>query len=237
LREYLGPLGEGIESYPWNEFSVIRGHWYVELNCNWKVMRDAFIEAYHASFIHPKILRNSTYDARNPFGRFLDISLFGRHGRMSVYKSPDYQMTPTRELLSNYNIPVEEFQLPPLMNEDDLPHWHQDIEMIFPNICLDPGGGRYGGFYTHTFWPVAIDRTLYELDLYHPAPRTAAQRVNVEYARMLLRDAALEDFGNAEKAQVMLNSGARTHMILSNQEIVIRHQLKIMEDEINRVRS
>lgn len=234
LREYLGELGEGIEAYPWSEFSVVRGHWSVELNCNWKVMRDAFVEAYHASFIHPKILRNSTYDGRNPYSHFLDISLFGRHARMSVYKSPDYQMTPTRDLLSRYPVSVDEFELPPLMNEGNLPNWHQDIEMFFPNIVLDPGGGRYGGFYTHSFWPLTIDTTLYELDLYHPAPDTAAQRVGIEYARILLRDAALEDFGNAEKAQVMLASGARSHMVLSSQEIVIRQQLQVMEDEIGK---
>jgi glycine betaine catabolism A len=234
LTEYLGELGRGIENYPWNEFSQLRGHWQAELRCNWKVARDAFVEAYHAGFIHRKILRNSTYDARNPYGHFLDITLYGRHASMSVYKSPEYQMTPTRELLSRYTVPVEPFEIPPGMNPSGSEYWHQDIEMVFPNIVLDPGGGRYGGYYSHTFTPITAGTCLYELDLYHPTPTTAAQRVGLEYARVLLRDAALEDFGNCEKAQIMLASGAHDVMNLSIQELVIRQQLDVVETEIQR---
>ena len=66
-----------------------------------------------------------------------------------------------------------------------------------------------GTYLTHHFWPLAPDRTLWEVKTYFPDARNAAQRFSQEYSKVLLREALLEDASTLEATQSMLASGAK----------------------------
>jgi phenylpropionate dioxygenase-like ring-hydroxylating dioxygenase large terminal subunit len=71
LREYLGPLVAALDPY---QFEDCRFRWYktVIVPCNWKVVVDAFNEAYHAPATHPWVFK---YGAPMSYTR-----AFGIHG-------------------------------------------------------------------------------------------------------------------------------------------------------------
>ena len=66
--------------------------------------------------------------------------------------------------------------------------------------------------------------------LYFPRAGNAGQQFSLEYNKVLFRDVLLEDASTSEKIQSVLASGAKTHFILQDQELLIRHDLKVIED-------
>jgi len=66
LREYMHPLPEHIDSAVFEDRYVAM-HVQKELNCNWKVASEAFLEAYHVMETHSQLMRasgdaNTQYD-------------------------------------------------------------------------------------------------------------------------------------------------------------------------------
>ena len=66
LLEYLHPLPEHIDSRVFEERYVAQ-HIQKELNCNWKIASEAFLEAYHVMETHSQLMRtngdaNTQYD-------------------------------------------------------------------------------------------------------------------------------------------------------------------------------
>ncbi len=66
LREYLAPLPDHIDSKVFED-RYIAAHVQKELNCNWKIASEAFLEAYHVMETHPQLMRsngdaNTQYD-------------------------------------------------------------------------------------------------------------------------------------------------------------------------------
>ena len=58
LEEYLAPLPTHVDSKVF-ENRYIAMHVQKELNCNWKVASEAFLEAYHVMETHPQLSRTS----------------------------------------------------------------------------------------------------------------------------------------------------------------------------------
>jgi hypothetical protein len=85
-------------------------------------------------------------------------------------------------------------------------------------------------YFTYNFWPLAVDRTRWEVRLYFPRAENAGQQFSLEYNKVLFRDVLLEDASTSEKIQSVLASGAKTHFVLHDQELLIRHDLKVIED-------
>ena len=81
-------------------------------------------------------------------------------------------------------------------------------------------------------WPLAVDRTLWEVRNYFPKAKTAGQRFSQEYSKVIFRDVIMEDSSTMEQTQRVLASGAKTHFVLQDQEILIRHDQKVHEDYI-----
>jgi phenylpropionate dioxygenase-like ring-hydroxylating dioxygenase large terminal subunit len=66
LLEYLDPLPEHISSEVFEQ-RYVAVHVQKELNCNWKIASEAFLEAYHVMETHPELMRtngdaNTQYD-------------------------------------------------------------------------------------------------------------------------------------------------------------------------------
>lgn len=233
LRDYLGELVEDLREYPFERLARCYS-WKTEINCNWKVAKDAFQEGYHAPFLHRRSLPDSFMDKDNPFLHALAFKLYRRHRMMSVYGNSRHQPTPVEALAHSFGASINQRmattdQLPAGVNPTRSPNWAFDANMIFPNFDLFVFNGTY---LTHHFWPLTVDRTLWEIRTYFPTPATAGQRFAQEYGKCLLRDALLEDGSTLEQTQAVLASGAKTHFILQDQEVLIRHSHRVIEEYV-----
>ncbi len=103
-------------------------------------------------------------------------------------------------------------------------------ETIFPNCLLYVAERTY---LTHIFWPLAEDRTIWEVTFYYTKAKTLARRFCQEYAKVILRDINMEDGSTVERTQLMLASGAKKEIVLQDQELLIRHHHKVAETFLN----
>lgn len=76
LEEALGPIVDQLAPYHLESFRTTM-HATMELECNWKVMVEAFIEVYHVQGIHPQLMPYVD-DVNTKF------DLMGDHSRMIV---------------------------------------------------------------------------------------------------------------------------------------------------------
>jgi hypothetical protein len=120
-------------------------------------------------------------------------------------------------------------RLPPGVNPTKNPAWALDLNVIFPNFFVDVSEGSY---FTYNMWPLTVDRTLWEVRNYFPQAKTAGQRFSQEYSKVIFRDVLMEDASTLEQTQLVLASGAKTHFVLQDQEILIRHDQKVHEDYV-----
>jgi hypothetical protein len=105
--------------------------------------------------------------------------------------------------------------------------WGFDIATIFPNFMMLLWGN--GMYTTYNFWPVAFNRTLFEIRLYNRNPQKAGEKFAHEYNRVVLRSAIAEDLATMERIQPMIESGAKRKFLLQDNEIAIRHHYKVVD--------
>lgn len=230
LIEFLGEVAERLSGYPFGRMSCFSHK--AEVKANWKVAVDAFQEGYHAVFVHKRSVGSAYVTKENPFLHALDITLYKRHRMMSVPGSLEYQPTPLQAITNRFGASVvkrDSFmdQLPPGVNQIRSPTWGFDQIIFFPNSSIFVFDGTY---ITYHFWPLAVDRTLWETRTYYPRAENAGQRFSQEYAKCILRDTLMEDGSILEDVQSTLASGAKTHFIPQDQEILIRHFHKVCDD-------
>ena len=235
LRDYLGGLGRDLDGYPFDEISATCGTWTTEVKANWKVVKDAFQEGYHLGFLHKRSIPDSFTSTENPYGHFLDVRLHGRHGSASAYGNKNIQPPPVAALAfrhgtflirEDYETNRRQSGANPLGHKD----WMIDLNVIFPCFFVDVSESSY---FTHNFWPVAVDRTIWQSTQYFPKAKTAGQRFMQEYGHVLFRDIILEDGRTLEEIQSMLSSGAKKEFPLQDQEIFVRHSHHVVEQMIN----
>ena len=78
------------------------------------------------------------------------------------------------------------------------------------------------------------NRTHWEARTYFPKAKTLAHKFSQEYSWATFVDGVLvEDGGTFEKTQSMLASGAKKHVILGDEELLIRHHHKVTEQFFN----
>ncbi|HEY1850225.1 MAG TPA: aromatic ring-hydroxylating dioxygenase subunit alpha [Candidatus Binataceae bacterium] len=235
LREYLGEIGTGFGGYPFGELGATLFFWQTEIKANWKVIKDAFQEVWHIPTLHHKTIPNVFSDTVNKYGHALNFTLYPRHGRISLGGNYDRKPTTVESFALRYGsgatvIKHASINPPKGINPTRDPRWATDGNAIFPN-CLMYVSER--SYLTHIFWPLAEDRTLWEARFYYPKAKTLAERFSQEYAKVILRDINMEDGSTLERTQTMLASGAKTEMVLQDQELLIRQHHKVAEEYIS----
>jgi hypothetical protein len=113
------------------------------------------------------------------------------------------------------------------MNPTRDPNWAFDEYVIFPNFQILLFMGMY---ITHQVWPLSIDRCVWEARLYLPQPTETSSWFTNEYTKCMLRDAWLEDGSTLEASQVGIASGVINHFILQDQELMIRHFNRLLNE-------
>lgn len=235
LRDFLGEMVDHFRGYPFGEFR--RAVTYVtDVQANWKVFMDAFQEGYHVPFVH----RYSIPDAfrsmdLSPFLHLPSVRIYRKHRGTSVPANPAYEPLESERLIAGVDpallqgpgVPPEEEPLG--ANPDKIQPWAFDINLFYPNFAIFVSGSWY---LTYNFEPMGPERTVWSVKQYMRPPRTAAERVCQESAKIGLRDAIREDLSRLEDVQYMLGSGVLQEIPLSDQEVLVRHSYKVIEDHL-----
>lgn len=232
LKEFLGEMGALMVGYPFERFSRNCYAWTTEVKANWKLVKDAFQEIYHVASVHRRTLKNVSNWPANPYCRPLSVALLGDHARVSLPANPKTPLPPTA-LATLPHLPRPAGELPRGVNPQRSEIWIQDIDVFFPNFFIDPSEGKIlGAYYAYNFWPMAVDRTRFEIKIYFPEPENAAERWVQEYQKVLLRDILLEDCKVVEKNHEGIASGVRPYCYVQQHEMAIVHNLEVIDRKI-----
>lgn len=235
LSTFLGPMKDYLQGIAYHGMEAPLC-FVADLDANWKVVSDAFIESFHVPYIHPDSLAGPFASPLNPYGRFLSARLLGPHQAVSYFGNPEYRTAPDSKveaLSASFATTgsaisvaaVDEaanFLSHAAINPTRSQHWSMDTNAIFPNIHIDGGPG---GTWTHQFWPLGPYRTRYEGHFYMAPARTMRERFQQEVYAARIAEVVLEDLANVSRTQRGINSGGQREMQLKDSEISIRHAL------------
>lgn len=227
LADFMGGLGEHLQGYPFEAMSQCYAY-HTYLDCNWKVALDAFSEAYHVSTIHAGSFPNVFSSGLS------DVQLFDEHRTAAICLTLDAKPTPVAALansLSGASLVAQRGQsmLPHKVNPSRRSDFSFELSVVFPNLLIHISEGIW---FTHQFWPIAHNRTLWEGRYYLPPVKTNSQRWAVEFAQVLQRNAWLEDTATMEDTQAALESGAKHSMLLQDEEILLRHGYSVLHRHV-----
>lgn len=228
LTEYLGEYADHFKGYPFAEMPYTFTY-YTYLDCNWKVAHDAFAEAYHVDTIHAGSFPNVFSTGLQ------NVKLMGPHRTCAVCLTLGAKPTPIAELaqkLSGSSLVSQrgESMLPPTINPDKRKDFAFELSVLFPNTLLHVSEGIW---FTHQFWPIAHDKTLWEGRYYLKEPQTYSERWAIEHAMILQRNAWLEDTATMENTHRAMQSRAKLVQHLQDDEILIRHSSVVVDSYVN----
>ncbi|BCF86356.1 (2Fe-2S)-binding protein (plasmid) [Rhodococcus qingshengii] len=236
LQEFMAPFTEPLAAYPFEEY--VNCHRYeTVVNCNWKLILDAFLESYHLRFLHKntvaEIFRNSKEEtAADAYG----FELYKRHGRMTVPGVAESRSHPVEDLvmmtaMSFFDNKETATAAPPGLNPAGGENWAFDLMYVFPNtLWLMNAGSTYAAL---EVLPLGPNQTLWTSRTYSPPAKDGLERFAQEYNRVLARDTLAEDASTLEVTQAVLESGAKTEMILGDQELMLRHLHDVVDQVVN----
>lgn len=234
LREYLGSLADSLEGYPFQQMTLA-AEWKTDLKVNWKTMVDAFQEGYHVGIVHRNTAPSLFTGPDRPTCRLSHFRLHGDHRAVTTPKNAHFQPSPTEAMA--FGLAGAALAQKAGESRSDAIEWNGlnpggepdfgfDINIIFPASFVDTS---YGWFFTYEFWPVAVDRTFWVAKLFVVPPKNWAQRIGLEFTIVQLREALNEDLTTLESTQRGMASGALDSLVLSDQELAIRHHHAVVE--------
>ena len=238
VRDFLGEFASGIEGYPFDSPRKVY-KFKAELQCNWKIFMDGFAESYHGPYLHAgsfgALTEVAKMDKPNPYTDALAFDLKGPH-RMFSFSGEPSQKTPFSrpiECLTEsspagpWNKKTDAGPLPKGLNPTRSEKYGFDSFQFFPNFVLIFSSS---GFTTHAHWPTGPHSHIVEVDMYMRAPTTHRERIAQELTVSFLNDIVLEDASPLEGMQAMLNSGALKEFYANDEEILVRHLHKVVQD-------
>lgn len=223
LRDFLGGLGDQLDGCPFHEMKLTYTY-KVEVNANWKVVQDGQNETYHFPFQHRRIQGGAFMMDDRGYCRYQDINLYNYHSVWSVEYQPSQKLTPLRIALSRDALQTRLFRVAQMIG--NLDHF-----VVFPNfVILLVQTGLTTTYVTYNLWPLAVDRTIWEIRLHFTEPATIRERLRQEYFKCITLDTLQEDTVAHENVYAGLASRAKSHIILQDGEIALRFFHKVVED-------
>jgi len=218
LSQYLGEFGSYLADYPFEKYSQCFAY-SAKFKCNWKVVTDAFQEAYHVAYVHGKSLVD--YHHEPELGLFDAVKLHPRHATFNMPSAKEHRASRTEALGFQYSANIAAaISGAETDYGQDKKSWGFSGNRIFPNFFCDVLDGLY---FTHEIIPVSRGETWYEHRMYFAKPETAGQRFGQEVSKIMLRDALLEDLSTLEHTQEAMEGGALKDIVLQDEEVVLRH--------------
>jgi glycine betaine catabolism A len=239
LREHLGEFyWNGFDNYPFDKFTAqvrLRGR----SRSNWKILADAFSEAFHVPSLHSAMFGDSFVKnyGKTPKFRALHYGLHGRHRSSLSARIPDgfysYRLDAAAQATGagpRYPMSVDLAGLPHAANPVDSDQWGTSIHGMFPNWMFQiyyPGW-----FLTYTYWPLSYNEMRFEIDWYLAPPRNFSELWSQKVSLSLFMDAALQDINILEATQLGLESAVFKKFPLVDEEILVRHLHKVIQEEV-----
>jgi phenylpropionate dioxygenase-like ring-hydroxylating dioxygenase large terminal subunit len=239
LREYLGELAWGIEGYPFHLMTQVH-KFRAEVGSNWKLFIDAFMEFYHAPVLHAnQAVADESHKLQGYGYEALAYDIQGPHsmvsswGGMSPPKDPKMVKPIERVLRSGLFGPwdpseIVTEELPKGLNPGNVKHLGLDSFQIFPNFAIV--FWETGWYLTYHYWPVTHNRLLFEANAYFTPPRNVRERLAQQLGIATIKEYALEDCGTLEATQMGLESRAASAFPLGDQEFMVRHLNKVVDE-------
>lgn len=208
IDAHLAGLGDDLDYFGMGDFHYCQ-HSVREVNANWKLIQDAFLDGYHVTRLH-----------KNTVGPFFTDALagsdfIGDHMRNAVARN---------EIAEAVDLPPEQL--------GDLRRYVTFSYTTFPNAVLvvQPD-------YTSIIclFPQAVDRTLFVHTMLVPkAPTTEEQRDHFRRSFSLIDEGvfAAEDIFVAAGAQQGLDSGANENLLFGALEEAAIHFHQLIAREL-----
>lgn len=244
LHAWLGELNHAFDGYPLPQMATmlkIR----TEVNANWKMVMDAFLEGYHVVQLHGQSAGDAFMNKDNPFGHLNSVRLYDRHKSLSMFGNPQQTATAAAALELKYQqmatyAPIQGDRyneahesrwenFPKGVNPDRRDDWAFDIHLLFPNCSFYTANGWS---VNQCYWPVSAEKSIIEATVYAFEPTTVAGYIGFEHTKAMIFDVALEDLSTVERAQANMHSGAFDSMVLSDMEVVVRHSHYVIRNLI-----
>ena len=198
LTEALAPVASGLAGYPFGEMTQT---YYVrsEIDANWKLFIDAFVEFYHAPVLHQRQATGEEGDRLYRYGfEGLHYELFSPHAVVSswggIAPPKDPKMVKPIEnilragLFGPWDKPelMKDRELPPMVNRAKHRGGGSTRGCLYPNFMIliwEPGW-----YMTYNYWPLGPSKAPVRVDA---QLRSAEERARTDGAR----DGFLLDLG------------------------------------------
>ena len=219
LDDFLGEFGRNFSDYPFEAYPTCFTY-RTEFACNWKIVVDAFQEAYHVPHVHGKVLVD--YHHQPDLHLLESVSFDKRHATFAMPSAKEHLATPAEALGLQHTVNIAA-AISHVESAEEYPEqprlWGFVGNRIFPNFFCDVLDGLY---FTHEILPISKNRTWYEHRMYFSEPKTAAAVYGQEISKVMLRDALLEDLSTLERTQEAMEGGFVDRFQLQDEEIVLR---------------
>lgn len=222
LREFLGPMAETLEQLPVARATTFHEYVY-EIDANWKMDYDNFQENYHLRFIHPRS-GGAGIGPENPFGYPSHFTLNGRHRTQTIWTDTNAEVKPT--MLEAYSRGARRLAADGILDHPS----GREYFALFPNLFLF---GSPGSHFLHTVFPLGPERSRGVIRLYWIGEDdTASTRYGREFSMAQIRDIHSEDVAVVQAGQRGVSSGALEYLHFQEKEILCRHLIKVVEEEV-----
>ena len=220
LAEFLAPVSGEIGRFDFTGFTPAFSY-RIEENVNWKTLQEAQLEGWHLPYLHDKTLARAVKVEGNQY-RHAGIELHGLHGVLGSPPSENFTPSPVAQLASQFGTGTVQAFGSNLETEGEAYRFRGSFDFwhIFPNFFVGLLNGLY---FTFNIWPVAADRSVWEIKGYYPPVRTAGELFAREYSKVGLRDPMMEDCYTHELICAQLKSGAKQHIHFQDEELLARH--------------
>lgn len=253
LADFLRPMYADVEGYPFDKLTACFS-WTAVVNCNWKIGLDAFQEAYHVSSVHGHSIAEAVVKDKDGRMPPLDVLCGEYHRRLSIAGNPKSVYGNPKALTeggeaarqavaaAGQSRPIaaaalragvggtrHEFRLDALpkgLNWTGNPNWLFDINVLFPDFYVSLRPNYYQAY---NFRPIAHNKMLFDARVYYPEMTTAGGRFFQEYMKVALRDVLLEDLSTLERTQAGAETGAKKHIVLQDDEVLVRHGFRVVD--------
>ena len=186
LRDYLGGVADQLDGCPFGQMPLSQTY-RVEERANWKVGLDAQNELYHFPFQHRHVAGDVFVTNDKQQSRYQDLRLYNYHSVWSCEYSETQKSTPLTSTLYKFDGVLRAFKIPQMIGG-------MDFFTVFPNfVILLYQLGTSTSYLTYHFWPLAVDRTIWEIRTHFREPLTVRERLRQEYFKCISRDTLQED--------------------------------------------
>lgn len=244
LQEFLGELGELYADFPFHDFTRCQ-EMVLDINTNWKCFLDAFVEGYHANFVHKKT-GPMFLTPENPLNVFYDGRLLGRHSSFLVQSNPNWK--PTSEVAkfayATAGVSVvgdtgnpetaaahQNFMNHKGINPLGIPKFGARMVTIAPMTQFVILTNRYQ---IHQYWPLDHQRTRFVARFYTPAsPKSYRQQFCEDQLMAMSRDLLTEDVAMTELQYRGMRGGGIKKIHFGENEVGIRHAHQVLHEYLN----